>query len=91
MEFEKEELDMDVGVCKITECQDVEILDVINNKDQKSEVAEVAQCRKVGVKFNKVKLKTQIKTQRSFHALVVQAAGYEKLIFDQKDVRNMLQ
>ncbi|KAI3872373.1 hypothetical protein MKW92_000682 [Papaver armeniacum] len=90
MEFEKEELDMDVGVCKILECQDVDILDVINNKDQKSKFFEVTQCRKVGVEFNKVKSR-QIGTHKSFHALVVKQIGYEKLIFDQKDVRNMLQ
>ncbi|KAI3912925.1 hypothetical protein MKW98_008337, partial [Papaver atlanticum] len=71
--------------CKITEYQDVEILDVINNKDQKSKVIEVTQCRKVRVEFDKV---TGIGFHKSFNALVVQAAGYEKLTFDKKDFRN---
>ncbi|RZC72891.1 hypothetical protein C5167_048367 [Papaver somniferum] len=55
---------MDVDVCKITKCQDVEILGVINNKDQKLEVPKVTQCQKVEVKvaveFDKVKQNTGI-------------------------------
>ncbi|KAI3839562.1 hypothetical protein MKW92_044643 [Papaver armeniacum] len=55
---------MDVDVCKINECdQDAEILDVINNTDQKSEVTEFTKCQKVEmkvkVKSDKVKLKRE--------------------------------
>ncbi|KAI3960937.1 hypothetical protein MKW98_019138, partial [Papaver atlanticum] len=82
---------MDVDVCRFTECQDVEILDVINKKDQKSEVVEVTQCRKVGLEFDKVNQKTGLRTNKSFHASVIQAAGYDKLTFDLKDVRSMLE
>ncbi|KAI3950215.1 hypothetical protein MKW92_044529 [Papaver armeniacum] len=84
---------MDVDVCKINECdQDAEILDVINNKDKKSEVTEVTKCQKVEMKVkvesDKVKLKTEIRLHKSFNELVDQAARYEKLTFDEKDVRN---
>ncbi|KAI3881656.1 hypothetical protein MKX03_017575 [Papaver bracteatum] len=86
---------MNVDVCKINECdQDAEILDVINNKDQKYEVNEVKKCQKVKMKVkvesDKVKLKTGIRLHKSFNVLVDQAAGYEKFTFDEKDVRNML-
>ncbi|KAI3835900.1 hypothetical protein MKW92_025536 [Papaver armeniacum] len=67
------------------------ILDVSNNKDQKSKVAEVTKCRKVGLKFDKVNQKTGIRTHKSFHASVIQVVGYEKLTFDLKDVRSMLE
>ncbi|KAI3867960.1 hypothetical protein MKX03_035176 [Papaver bracteatum] len=81
---------MDVNVCKINECQDVEISDVISNQYQKYEVTK---CQKVEMKvkleFDKVKQKTGIRTHKSFHGSVVQAVGYEKLTFDQKYVRNM--
>ncbi|KAI3908783.1 hypothetical protein MKW98_029333 [Papaver atlanticum] len=94
---------MDVDVCKSTECEDVEILDVINNKDQKFEVVEVAECQKVEVESDKIKIdvapknklllneKAGIRIHESFHALVVEAEGYEKLTFDEIDVRNRLQ
>ncbi|KAI3895190.1 hypothetical protein MKW92_006176 [Papaver armeniacum] len=86
---------MDVDVCKINECdQDAEILDVINNRDQKSEVTEFTKCQKVEMKVkvesDKVKLKTGIRLHKSFNELGDQAAGYEKLTFNEKDVRNML-
>ncbi|KAI3867101.1 hypothetical protein MKW92_018968 [Papaver armeniacum] len=94
---------MDVDVCKTIECQDVEILDVINNKDQNFEVAEVAECQKVEVESDKIKIdvapknklllneKAGIRIHKSFHALMVQAEGYAKLTFNEIDVRNRLQ
>ncbi|KAI3870970.1 hypothetical protein MKX03_029376 [Papaver bracteatum] len=92
MVFTKLNNDMDVDVCKINECQDVEILDVISNQDQKYEVTK---CQKVEMKvkleFDKVKKRKGIRTHKSFHGSVVQAVGYEKLTFDLKDVRNMLE
>ncbi|KAI3934443.1 hypothetical protein MKW98_002950 [Papaver atlanticum] len=73
--------DMDVTVCKVTECPKAEV--------------------KVGVESDKVKLditakkklvlnhKEEIRTNKSFHALVTQEVGYEKLAFDEQDVRYM--
>ncbi|KAI3841612.1 hypothetical protein MKX03_015527, partial [Papaver bracteatum] len=91
----KGERNTDIDVCKINECdQDAEILDVINNKDKKFKVNEVTKCQKVEMKVkvesDKVKMKTGIRLHKSFNVLVNQAAGYEKLTFDEKDVRNML-
>ncbi|KAI3949609.1 hypothetical protein MKW98_020931, partial [Papaver atlanticum] len=57
---------------------------------------------KDGVEFDKVKLdiavkkklvlnqKVEIRTSKSFHALTIQEVGYEKLAFDEQDVRYML-
>ncbi|MCL7025703.1 hypothetical protein MKW94_006860 [Papaver nudicaule] len=38
----------------------------------------------------KVGVKHEIRIHKSFHASMVQAAGYEELKFDRKDVRNVL-
>ncbi|KAI3906801.1 hypothetical protein MKW98_004834, partial [Papaver atlanticum] len=55
-------------------------------------VCKLTECPKaevkVGVESDKVKL--DIVAKKNFHALVIQEVGYEKLAFDNKDLRYIL-